>query len=66
MINYLSESLVTLETEFLNSGIILSGDFNKLNVRLLKNSFKLRQIVNFRTRGNNILDLILTITWKNF
>jgi exonuclease III len=60
MINYLFESLVTLETEFPNSGIILSGDFNKLNVRLLKNSFKLRQIVNFPTRGNNILDLILT------
>ena len=27
---------------------------------IFKNSFKLHQIVNFPTRGNNILDLILT------
>jgi hypothetical protein len=60
MINYLFESLVSLETKFPNSGIILSGDFNKLNVHLLKKGFKLRQIINFPTRGNNILDLILT------
>ena len=53
MINHLFESLVSLETKFPNSGIILSGDFNKLNVHLLKNSIKLRQIVNFPARGNN-------------
>ena len=58
MINYLFESIVTVETKFPNGGIIISGDFNKLNVRSLKNSFNLRQIINFPTRGNNTLDLL--------
>ena len=58
MINHLFESIKTLETKFPNCGIIISGDFNKLNVRSLKNSFNLCQIMNFPTRGNNTLDLI--------
>ena len=43
-----------------NSGILLLGDFNKLNVANLKSSYRLKQIVKFATRGANTLDLVLT------
>ena len=35
------------------------GDFNMLNTFRLQNGFKLKQIIKFPTRGQNILDLIL-------
>ena len=60
MINYLFESLTCVEAQFPNSGVIIAGDFNKLNTSRLRNAFKLKQIIRFPTRGNNILDLILT------
>ena len=60
MINYLFESLTCLEAQFPNSGVIIAGDFNKLNTSRLRNAFKFKQIIRFPTRGNNILDLILT------
>ena len=52
--------LSSIESRCSNCGIILLGDFNKLDVAKLKSSFKLKQIVNFPTRGRNTLDLILT------
>ena len=60
MLTYLMNSLSSIESWHLNSGIILLGDFNDLNVVKLKSSFQLKQIVNFPTRGQNSLDLILT------
>ena len=60
LINYLYESLTTIEARFTNCGIIILGDFNKLNLSRIKNSFKLSQIVKFPTRGPSSLDLILT------
>ena len=60
MLNYLMDSLSSIETRHSNCGIILLGDFNSINIAKLKSSFQLKQIVNFPTRGQNTLDLILT------
>ncbi len=60
MLTYLMDSLSLIETRHPNCGIILLGDFNGLNVAKLKSSVQLKQIVNFPTRGQNTLDLILT------
>ena len=65
MLNYLIECLSFIESNYSNCGIIILGDFNRLNIIRLKNNFNLKQIVNFPTRGQNILDLVLT-NLKNF
>ena len=54
------DCLSSVESKHLNSGILLLGDFNGLNVANLKSSFNLKQIVKFPTRGQNTLDFILT------
>ena len=36
------------------------GDFNRLDTSSFRNAFKLKQIVNFCTQGNQTLDLVLT------
>ena len=59
-LNYLMNCLSSIESRYPNCGILLLGDFNKLNIARLKSSFNLKQIVNFPTRGKNTLDLILT------
>ena len=43
-----------------HTGIILSGDFNHLPERYLKTRYRLKQIVNVRTRGDVTLDKIYT------
>ena len=60
ILEHLLKCLSTIESRFPNSGVILLGDFNKLNVSRIKRNFRLKQIVNFSTRGRNSLDLILT------
>ena len=60
MLNYLYECLTIIEAEFPSCGIIMLGDFNKLNTFGLQNGFKLKQIIKFPTRGQNTLDLILS------
>ena len=60
MNEYLSCQLSAFESSFPNTGTVPFGDFNKLNVRGFSRHFRLKQLVNFPTRGNNILDLILT------
>ena len=60
MLTYLMETLSFIESNYANCGIIIPGDFNHLNVKRLENHFKLKQIVKFPTRGENILDLVLT------
>ena len=42
-----------------HSHIIFAGDFNKFNTDVITTNYHLEQIVNFPTRGDNILDLIL-------
>ena len=54
------ETLSFIESNYINCGIIILGDFNCLIVERLINHFNLKQIVKFPTRGENILDLVLT------
>lgn len=60
MLNYLFNCLSSIEARFPGCGILLLGDFNKLCTSRLCNSFGLKQIVKFPTRGQNTLDLVLT------
>ena len=60
MLDYLSNCLSYIESHCLNSGLILLGDFNKLNITRLCSSYNLKQIVKFTMRGSNTHDLILT------
>ena len=60
MIHYLISSLTTIEGRYPGCGILLSGDFNRLNIGRLQTQFKLKQLVRISTRGNQTLDLILT------
>ena len=58
--NYLSASLTSLEGEYPGCGFVLCGDFNRLNTHRLTTQFKLKQLVDKPTRGDQILDLVLT------
>ena len=60
MLEYLTNCLSSIESQYPNSGIILLRDFNQLNIASLKRGYNLKQIVKFPTRGSNILDLVLT------
>jgi hypothetical protein len=59
LFNELSLSLV--ESKYPKC-VILLGDFNKLNVAKIKSSFRLKQIVDFPTRGQSALPLDLILT----
>ena len=60
LLQYLHTCLSLIESRFFNCGILLVGDFNKLNISRLENNYNLKQIVNFPTRGPRTLDLVLT------
>ena len=60
MLNYLSNCLSVMESRFPNCGFIILGDFNKHNTSRLRTGYDLKQLVNFPTRGNNTLDIVLT------
>lgn len=66
MIEHLTNSLIEIEGQFPGCGIIIAGDFNKLNVKVLARQFKFKQLVHQPTRGNNILDLVLTNLHRYF
>lgn len=57
---HLFHSLGLAESKFPNCGIIVAGDFNRLNVTLIKKHFRLKQIIKSPTRKDVILDLVLT------
>ena len=57
MLDYLLNCLSLLESRFPNCGLIILDDFNKLNVSRLR-CYNLKQIANFPTRGNNMLDIV--------
>ncbi|XP_068674469.1 uncharacterized protein [Montipora foliosa] len=59
-LEYLETYLSSIETRYSNCGICLVGDFNRLQTTRLRNNYKLKQIVNFPTRGERTLDLVLT------
>ena len=65
MKEYLLDTLSKIESSHPNCGILLAGDFNRRDVRQISNHFRLKQLVNFATRGDNTLDLILT-NWSEY
>ena len=60
ILEYLSTSLTWVESHFPGCGIILAGDFNRLDIKNICINFGLKQIVTIPTRGENTLDLVLT------
>ena len=60
IMEYLIKCLSTIESCYPNCGILIAGDFNRLQITRLRNNFQLKQIVHFPTRGRRTLDLILT------
>ena len=61
MIEHMTLTLQSLLNTFPNAGILISGDRNDLGIdRLLTIDPSLQQIVNKRTRGPRVLDVILT------
>ena len=56
---YITECLDKITQKHPNVGIVLTGDFNNLNDRVIL-SFPLKQIVRSATRNNRILDKIYT------
>ena len=60
ILEYLWQCLSSIESRFPNCGLLLVGDFNRLNTKRLHYNFSLKQIVTFPTRGERTLDLVLT------
>ena len=50
----------SLEAQFPDCGLILLGDFNKLDLSRVANAFGVKQVVPFPTRGQSKLDLVFT------
>ena len=48
---YLQESM-SKEDRYPNCGIILLGDFNKMDMTRIKNAYGVKQVAPFQTRGN--------------
>ena len=57
---YLIKCLSTIASCYPNCGILIAGDFNRLQITRLRNNFQLKQMVHFPTRGRRTLDLIRT------
>ena len=60
MIDYLTNCTDAVLKDNPSAGVLLAGDFNKLCRRNLCRRFILKSLVRTPTRGNNILDQILT------
>ena len=60
MLQFLSTSLITIESTYPGCGFILAGDFNRLKCNRILTQFSCKQIVNVSTRANQTLDLIIT------
>ncbi len=60
MLDYLSTTLTIIEGQYPGCGIFLAGVLNCLNVSRLSTQFKMTQLVRSPSRGDRILDLILT------
>lgn len=60
LINYLLDALSRIECSIPNAGFILAGDFNRADISQLTCQFHVCQMVPFPTRGERILDLVLT------
>ena len=60
MVQHIQSSLEVMLQHHPGAGIIVAGDLNHLKISAITKGFNLRQIVTKPTRGNNILDKILT------
>ena len=58
--DHLFDSLTRAESTHPNCGLIVAGDFNRLDVKRLQKHFRLKQIGKSPTRKNATLDLVLT------
>ena len=63
---HLISSLDAALNKYPNAGIMMVGDFNRLNYRYINNHFNLRQTVKNPTRGDAILDLIFTNLFHHY
>ena len=57
LLDHLFYTLTLAESKYPNCGIIVTGDFNRLDVTRLLNHFRLKQIVKIPTRNDVTLDL---------
>ena len=57
---HITSTIDTIRYRNADAGIVILGDFNNLNIRNLMFSQNLKQAVQQPTRGNAILDLIVT------
>ena len=57
---HLFQSLTLVESKYPNCRILVTGDFNRLDISGLLRHFRLKQIVKVLTRKDATLDLILT------
>ena len=60
MRNYLYESMSRIKAQFSDCGVILLGDFNKMDLSRIANAFGVKQVVPFPTREQSKLDLVFT------
>ena len=60
MHDYSRDCLVKIEAIHPNCGIIIAGDFNKLDAKSVMGLFQLKHLINFPARGANTLDQIFT------
>lgn len=60
MLDYLTRGVDSVLADRPSTGIIIGGDFNSLNLRPICLRFGLKSLVKAPTRGQNILDNILT------
>ena len=58
--DHLFRSLALTEARYPNCGLLVTGDFNRLNIDGLLNHFRLKQMVKVSTKKKATLDLILT------
>ena len=58
--DHLFQSLAFAEASYSNCGLLVTGDFNRLNINGFLNHFRPKEIVNVPTRNKATLDLVLT------
>ena len=64
--DHLFWSLALTEARYPNCGLLVTGDFNRLNIDGLLNHFRLQQIVKVPTTKKTTLDLILTNMYEYY
>lgn len=60
MLNHFTTTLTTVVGQYLGCGLLVCGDFNRMSLSRLTQQFKLKEIIDKPTRGDKILDLVMT------